>query len=69
MPLKVKKKPTRRELLAVVTELQRLIGSASAYHANDRNPNGFEQGQRLLSEAFQLCLDARSFDPPTDLPA
>lgn len=60
------KKPTRRDLLKVITELQRLIGSASTLHANDRNPMGFEDGQKRLQEAFDLCLEARKFDQPTE---
>ncbi len=59
-----KKRPHRRDLLKVITKLQTLIGKAQALHGNDRNPNGFEQGQDTLNEAFNLCLDARSFDPP-----
>lgn len=67
MPLKVIKKPTRRDLLKVVTELQTLISKGRSLHANDRNPHGFEQGQNVLQEAFELCISARSFDPPTDV--
>lgn len=67
MALKVSKKPTRRDLLEIVTELQTLISKGLSLHANDRNPNGFEQGQNVLQEAFELCIAARSFDPPTGI--
>lgn len=60
----ITKKPSRGDLIKVVTELQRLIGKAQVCHGNDRNPNGFEQGQKALDEAFDLCLSARAFDPP-----
>lgn len=58
-------KPNRRQLLKVVSELQSLIGHAKALHANDRDPNGFENAQDLLEAALNLCHQARSFDPPT----
>lgn len=64
--MEITKKPSRRDLLKVVTELQTLISRAHTLHGNDRNPNGFEQGQKTLDKAFDLCLKARSFDPPTD---
>lgn len=65
-PLKVTRKPTRLDLLKIVAELQTLISKGRTLHGNDRNPNGFEQGQIVLQEAFNLCVEARSFDPPTD---
>ncbi|WP_224005378.1 hypothetical protein [Paraburkholderia tropica] len=64
--LTVGKKPSRRELLIVITELQSLIGQAQGQHANDRDRNSFEAGQKLLEQAHELCIQARSFDPPTD---
>ncbi|WP_312922013.1 hypothetical protein [Stutzerimonas nitrititolerans] len=64
--MQITKKPSRGELLKVVTELQSLVGEAIAAHADDRNPNAFEQVQRPLEKAFELCVEARSFDPPTD---
>lgn len=67
MALKITKKPSRRDLLKVITELQTLISRGRSLHANDRNPHGFEQGQNVLNEAFELCIAARSFDPPTDI--
>jgi len=65
--MRVTKKPSRRDLLRVITELQHLIGQASAYIGNDRNPNGYEQGMKTLEQAHTLCIEARSFDPPTDV--
>lgn len=41
--MQIVKKPSRQDLLKVVTRLQLLIGQAEAYHANDRNPDGFER--------------------------
>lgn len=64
--LTITKKPTRKDLLEVVTELQRLVGTAMSQHGNDRDPSGFEKGQRALQQAHELCIQARSFDPPTD---
>jgi hypothetical protein len=62
----VHKKPSRRDLLKVITTLQHLIGTAMQNHGNDRNPNGYEAGQKALEQAHELCIQARSFDPPTD---
>jgi hypothetical protein len=62
-----KKRPTRRQLLQAITELQSLIGRAAATHGNDRDRNGFEKGQKALDEALKLCINAREFDPPTDI--
>lgn len=58
------RRPTRRDLLIVVGQLQDLIGQAEAEHANDRSPDGFERGQEALRLAHDLCVRARSFDPP-----
>lgn len=64
--LTVTRKPTRKDLLRVITELQNLVGQAMGTHANDRDRNGFEKGQKVLEEAHELCIRARAFDPPTD---
>jgi hypothetical protein len=61
--MKITRKPSRKQLLLAIGELQTLIGDAIALHNNDRNRHGFEQGQKALAEAFELCIDARSFDP------
>lgn len=62
----ITKKPSRKDLLRVITELQTLIGTAMSRHGNDRDPHGFEKGQRALEQAHNLCIEARAFDPPTD---
>lgn len=64
MAVKIDRKPDRATLLRIVSQLQRLIGEAESLHGNDRNPNGFELGQKALKEAFNLCISARRFDPP-----
>lgn len=58
------KKPTRGQLLDVIGDLQDLFGRAEAAHADDRDPNGFSDGQQTLREGFGLCVEALSFDPP-----
>lgn len=60
----ITKKPTRKELINIIFELQGLVGSAHQRHANDRDPMGFEIGQKKLEEALELCIQATSFDPP-----
>ena len=53
---KLKRKPTRRDLLVVIGALQDLIGQAIAAHGNDRNPDGFEQGMDFLaSGSCSVC--------------
>lgn len=64
--MKITKKPSRHDLLVVITQLQGMIGRASQLHGDDRNRNGFEKGQSVLEDAHQLCIEARSFDKPTD---
>jgi hypothetical protein len=64
--MNITKKPSRKELLRVISELQRLVGSAHHLHANDLNRIGFEDGQKKLEEAHELCIQATAFDPPTD---
>lgn len=58
----LEKKPTRRELLKVITESQNLFGSIMAAFS-DRNPNRAADIEHLTTEGFELCLNARSFDP------
>lgn len=63
---KLKRKPTRRDLLVVIGSLQDLIGQAIAAYGNDRNPDGFEQGMDFLAAAHALCVAAASQDPPVN---
>ncbi len=64
-----RRRPTRRDLLVVVGRLQDLVGSALICHGNNRDPDGFEKGQQVLQEAFDLCTEARSQDPPIEPPS
>lgn len=57
-------KPTRKDLLRVLTELQDLIGEALAAHDNDRDPDSQVKVRTPLTKGFELCVQARSFDPP-----
>jgi hypothetical protein len=59
----MKRVPTRRDLLVVIGRLQNLIGLARAVK-NDRNPERERDTNAALDEAHQLCIEARSFDPP-----
>lgn len=58
------KKPSRTDLLGAISSLQGLIGRTMAVN-NDRNPNRKAQVDDLLGRAHQLCIDARSDDPPS----
>ena len=44
--------------------VQDLIGVAKGCHMNDRDPNGFEKGQKALDEAFGLVVELLSKYPP-----
>ncbi len=60
----ITRKPNRKELVAVIQELQGLIGRAKGAALNDRDPNRFDNIQLPLEQGFNLCVDALSFDPP-----
>ena len=51
-----------------LNRIQGLIGHAGALHGNDRDPNGFEQGQNAIKEAFKLCVEMLGKYPPVDMP-
>lgn len=63
---RVTRKPTRKDLLRLVTELQDLIGEALAAHDNDRDPDSQLKVRTPLAKGFDLCVQARSFDPPSE---
>jgi hypothetical protein len=50
--------------VAVIQELQGLIGQAKGAALNDRDPNRMDNIQNPLGRAFDMCVDALSFDPP-----
>lgn len=60
-----KRKPTRRDLLIVVGRLQGLAGAASARN-NDRNQNRHADVHGVLQEMLDLCIEARSYEPPLE---
>ena len=60
----IRQKPNRKELVAVIQELQGLIGQAKGAALNDRDPNRMDNIQNPLGRAFDMCVDALSFDPP-----
>lgn len=57
-------KPTRADLLAALDSLQGLVGMARSAAGNDRNPNRAAQVDDYLKRAHDLCVEARSMDPP-----
>ena len=64
--MQITKKPTRKDLLKVISRLQGLIGSVQGVYDNDRAENRADRLYPLLKEALDLCVQARSFDPPGD---
>lgn len=63
--MKVIAKPTRRDLLIIVGELQGCIGRIMVASV-DRNQNRASDVERITREAHTLCVGARRFDPPLD---
>jgi hypothetical protein len=57
-------RPTRRDLLLVIGELQDIIGAMGSTYANDRAVDRAEPIQVLEKRGMELCVLARSFDPP-----
>lgn len=57
-------KPTRADLLSAIDSLQGLVGMARSTAANDRNPHRAAQVDDYLKRAHDLCVEARSMDPP-----
>ncbi len=62
----MKKKPTRRDLLIVIGQLQTSIGRIASAANNDRSQNRIEVVNEESDRAFELCIEARSFDPPIE---
>ena len=60
-----RKRPTRRDLLLVIGELQDLFGRLAAA-AGDRNPNRAQDLSDATKEGLDLCILARSFDDPLE---
>ena len=56
-------KPTRKDLLRVIGQMQDLVGQAKAIYLNDRG----ERAERIipvLEQAHDLAIQATSYDPP-----
>jgi hypothetical protein len=58
------KKPTRRDLLLVIGELQDIIGAIGGSAMNDRQRERAESISLLVSRGMTLCIQATRFDPP-----
>lgn len=61
------KKPSRKELLRVLTHVQGDVGEAMNLIRDDRDDWGKQRGLQLLEKVEALLIEARSYDPPTDL--
>jgi len=59
-----RRRPTRRDLLVVVGQLQDAIGRLSAVTNNDRSPTRADDLKPLFAAAFDLCVAATAHDPP-----
>jgi hypothetical protein len=59
-----KRRPTRRDLLIVIGRLQDQIGVGMMLLGDDRHRDGFELGMKSLRKSHDLCIEARSQEPP-----
>lgn len=58
--VKVKpKKPSRKEVMAVISEIQGLIGTAIAAYQNDRDPMRADKVINTLEKAFDMAIRIR----------
>lgn len=57
-------KPTRRDLLYVIGELQDIIGAIGGAAMNDRAKERAQTIQDLVKRGMDLAILARSYDPP-----
>lgn len=58
------RKPTRRDLLLVIGELQDVIGDIGSSYGNDRGPDRAQLVQDGVERGMRLYILARSYDPP-----
>lgn len=57
-------KPSRKALLFIIGELQQMAGRAQSIYLNDTSTERADRLLPLLKRMEELCIDARSFDPP-----
>jgi len=60
------KRPTRRDFLLIVGELQNLLGKAINQAHDDRNPNRVVDITNTLKKGFKLAFDSLQFDDSMD---
>lgn len=60
------KRPTRRDLLLVIGELQTIIGAMHGAYRNDRARDTADQIHDLAERGMALAVKATSFDPPQE---
>lgn len=60
-------KPTRRQLLAYLAEIQNAIGDAGCYSLDDTNPNRGAALANALRRAHKLCVEAQTHDRPVTI--
>jgi len=57
----IKARGREKELLKIIVDLQDMIGAAKGQHDNDRDQTAFERAQKILEEAFNLCVKTGSY--------
>ena len=58
-----RRRPTRRDLLVLIGRLQDAIGRGIAAYDGEGKTRA-DDIHAALDPAFDLCIEARSFDPP-----
>ena len=59
-----RRKPTRGDLIALLTWAASEAGTAKNEHDNDRSRTGFEDGQRRLEQLRDRLFEAAGHFPP-----
>lgn len=54
-----RKKPSRKKVMSVISDIQGLIGTAKAAYQNDRDPDRAQKVVDALEKAFNLAVRIR----------
>lgn len=57
-------KPSRKQLVQAIRDLQVLVGSIGAAYGNDRDPHRADRIHVLVKQAEELAIRAIAHDPP-----
>ena len=61
--LRIRRKPTHGDLVALLTWAAHHVGNAHGHHANDRDPMGYERAQQILEDVQHRLHEAAGHFP------